>query len=73
MVSNFERILVEIRREADVVGTDQGLAPGSIVELIMSIVDVEDRHRIRTEARINQKVKGMIQNVALANRAREEA
>ena len=72
MVSNFERILVEIRREADVVGTDQGLAPGSIVELIMSIVDVEDRHRIRTEARINQKVKGMIQNVALANRAREE-
>ena len=72
MVSNFKRIFTEIRREANLVAPDHGLAPGFVVELIMGIVDLEDRNRIKTEARIHQKVKGMIQDVALASRAREE-
>ena len=72
MVSNFRRILAEIKREANSVAPDHELEPGLVVELIMSIVNLEDRHRIRTEARIKQKVKGMIQDVALASRGREE-
>ena len=71
MVSNFERILGEIRREADLVAPTHGLEPEAVVELIMNIVDLEDRHRIRAEPRINQKVRGMIQDVAVAKPSRE--
>ena len=71
MVSNFERILGEIRREANLVAPTHGLEPEAVVELIMNIVDLEDRHRIRAEPRINQKVRGMIQDVAVAKPARE--
>ena len=71
MVSNFERILGEIRREANLVAPTHGLEPEAVVELIMNIVDLEDRHRIRSEPRINQKVRGMIQDVAVAKPARE--
>ena len=73
MVSNFERILGEIRREANLVAPAHGLEPEAVVELIMNIVDLEDRHRIRAEPRINQKVRGMIQDVAVAKPAREGA
>lgn len=71
MVSNFQRILTEIRREANLVAPSHGFEPEPVVELIMNIVDMEDRHRIRAEPRINQKVKGMIQDVATAKRAGE--
>ena len=71
MVSNFERILGELRREANLVAPAHGLEPEAVVELIMNIVDIEDRHRIKAEPRIHQKIKGMIQDVAVANRARE--
>ena len=71
MVSNFERILGEIRREANLVAPTHGLEPEAVVELIMNIVDLEDRHRIRAEPRINQRVRGMIQDVAVAQPARE--
>ena len=73
MVSNFERILGEIRREANLVAPTHGLEPEAVVELIMNIVDLEDRHRIRSEPRINQRVRGMIQDVAVAKPAREGA
>lgn len=67
MVSNFERILDEIRREAKLIAPKHGLDPDALVELVMNIVDSEDQHRIKTVARIHQKVKGMVQNVALTN------
>ena len=65
MVSNFERILGEIRREANLAAAAYGLNPLTVVDLIMQVVDLEDQHRIRSVARIQQKVKGMIQTVAL--------
>lgn len=71
MVTNFERILGEIRREANLVAPNHGLEPEAVVELIMNIVDLEDRHRIKTEPRIHQKVKGMIQDVAVAKSPKE--
>ena len=70
MVSNFKRILGELRREANLVAPDHGLKPEAVVELIMNIVDIEDRHRIKTEPRIHQRIKGMIQDVTVAKRAR---
>ena len=71
MVSNFERILGEIRREANLVAPPHNLEPEAVVDLIMNIVDIEDRHRIKAEPRINQKVKGMIQDVTVVKRAGE--
>ena len=71
MVKNLERILVEIRREANLVASAHGLEPEAVVELIMKIVDIEDRHRIRSESRIHQRVKGMIQDVTVVNGAQE--
>lgn len=72
MVSNFDRIFGEIKREANLIAPDHGLQPASVVEVIMNIVDIEDRNRVRAEPRINQKVKGMIQNVAVAKGSRED-
>lgn len=72
MVSNFERILGEIRREANLVAPAHGLAPDAVVDLIMNIVDIEDRNRIKAEPRINQRVRGMIQDVAVAKPAGED-
>ena len=72
MVSNFDRILGEIKREANLIAPDHGLQPASIVDVIMDIVDIEDRNRIRAEPRIHQRVKGMIQNAAEAKGSRED-
>ena len=66
MVSNFDRILVEIRREADLIAPNHGLQPESVVELVMGIVDLEDQNRIRPVTRITQKVRGMIEEVTPA-------
>lgn len=71
MVSNFERILGEIRREANLAAPSHGLKPEAVVELIMNIADLEDRNRIKMEPRINQKVKGMIQEVTVTKQTRE--
>ena len=72
MVSNFDRILGEIKREANLIAPDHGLQPTSVVEVIMKIVDIEDRNRVRAEPRIHQRVKGMIQNAAVAKGSRED-
>ena len=64
MVSNFERILAEIRKEAGRVAPRYQLDPEAVVNLIMEIVDLEDQHRVRAQARIHQNVRRMIENVA---------
>ena len=64
MVSNFERILVEIRKEANRIAPDHGLQPESVVDLIMNIVDLEDQHRVKAQHGIKQKVRGMIETAA---------
>lgn len=64
MVSNFERILAEIRKEAGRIAPDYRLNPQSVVDLVMSIVDLEDQHRVRAVSGINKKVRQMIENAA---------
>ena len=71
MVNNFERILREIQREANLSPPAHGLRPEAIVKLIMSIVDIEDRNRVKADPRINQRVKGMIQDAALSKETGE--
>ena len=73
MVSNFERILDEITKEAHQIARTYGLEPETVVKLIMDIVDLEDRNRLKAEARINQRVRGMIEDAARASTAREDA
>ena len=73
MVSNFERILVEIKKEANRVAPTYGLQPDSVVDLIMNIVDLEDQHRVKARHGINQKVRGMIETAALAPEKAEDA
>ena len=73
MVSNFERILDEIRKEAHQIARTYGLKPEAVVKLIMDIVDLEDRNRVKAEARINQRVRGMIEDAAHAGTAWEDA
>ena len=73
MVSNFERIFDEIRREAHRVARTYELDPEDVVQLIMNIVDLEDRNRVKAEARINQRIKGMIEDAARTDSPREDA
>lgn len=73
MVSNFERIFDEIRKEANRIASTYGLEPEAVVKLIMDIVDLEDRNRVKAVAGINQQIKGMIQNATRADGAREDA
>ena len=72
MVSNFDRILVEIRREADLIAPNHGLRPEAVVELVMGIVDIEDLNRIRPVTRITQKVRGMIEEVTPAETSQRD-
>ena len=73
MVSNIERIYGEIRKGARQIARDYGLEPEAVEKLIMDIVDLEDRHRIKSVARIHQKVKGMIEDTARAGDSKEGA
>ena len=66
MVSNFERIYAEIRKEASRTAPTYRLDSESVVKLVMEIVDLEDQHRIRAQARVNQRVRRMIENAAAA-------
>ena len=73
MVSNFERILGEIRKGAHQIARDYGLEPEAVVKLIMDIVDLEDRNRVKAVAGIDQKVRGMIENSSRAGGPKEDA
>ena len=72
MVSNFERILGEIRKGAHQIARDFGLEPEAVVKLIMDIVDLEDRNRVKAVSGINRKVKGMIETAAGASGPKED-
>ena len=73
MVSNFERILGEIRKGAHQIARDYGLEPEAVVKLVMDIVDLEDRNRVRAVAGIDQKVRGMIENASRTGGPKEDA
>ena len=72
MVSNYNRILDEIRKESHQIAGAYGLEPQTAVDLIMDIVDLEDRNRVKAVAAIKQQVKGLIENAAQTKGSRED-
>ena len=64
MVSNFERILAEIRKEAQRIAPTYQLDSETVVNLVMDIVDLEDRNRVKADHRIKSKIRRMIENAA---------
>ena len=73
MVSNFQRILNELRKESHRIARTYELEPEALVRLIMEIVDLEDKNRVSAVARINQKLKGMIQSATQAAHPKEDS
>ena len=65
MVSNFERILAEIRKEAGQIAPTYRLDPESVVNLVMDIVDLEDQHRVKAQHGIKRKIRQMIESAAI--------
>ena len=65
-VSNFDRILSEIKKQAHAVASEYELNPNSLVRLAMEIVDLEDRNQRKAIGRIGKKVEEMIYAVAVS-------
>ena len=63
MVSNYDRIAREIEREAERISLDNGLHSESLVELVMEIVDAEDRHRVKPYS-VDREISNLIANGA---------
>lgn len=65
MVSNYDRIYIEIKKEAQRFAPEHNIDPDVLVELVMNIVDLVDRHRIKNIPRIKQRIKELIQDTAI--------
>ena len=65
MVSNYDRIYIEINKEARRFAPEHRIDPEVLVELVMEIVDLEDQHRIKNIARIKQRIKELIHDTAI--------
>ena len=64
MVSNYDRIFEEITAEANSVAAESALPADPLIELVMEIVNIEDRHRIR-QIDVNKDIENMITTAAM--------
>ena len=71
MVSNYDRVYQEIRKEAGVTAKTEHLAAEALVTLAMEIVDIEDQHTIRPFHNIKQRISGIIRTAATEHIERE--
>lgn len=65
MVSNYDRILSEITKEAQQLAPEYGVDPEALVTLAMEIVDLEDQHRIKS-INIKQRIEDKIFTTAVS-------
>ena len=72
MVNNYDRILTEIKKEAQRSAPEHNINPDLLVNLVMEIVDLEDQHRISHIARIKQRIEELILTTAMSQMTREE-
>ena len=72
MVSNYDRILAEITKEAQRIAPEEDVDPDTLVTLAMEIVDLEDQHRIKN-IRIKQLIEDKILTTALSQLTTEES
>ena len=63
MVSNFERIYSEITREAERLASENDLPSDVLTEVVMEIVELEDRHQMRP-TNVDQKMREVIEAAA---------
>lgn len=62
-MNNIDRMAQEVRRFATG-PADDGPAPEVLVEMLMRIVDLEDRNDMKAVAAINKQVEEIVRNVA---------
>ena len=72
MVSNYDRILTEITKEAQQLAPEENVEPEALITLAMEVVDLEDQHRIKS-IRINQLVEDKIVSTAVSQMATGES
>ncbi len=72
MVNNYDRILTEIKKEAQRSAPEHNIDQDTLVDLAMKIVDLEDQHRIKPIAHIQQRIEEMILTTARNQITREE-
>lgn len=65
MVSNYDRIYREIKKEAQHLVHEDGIEPEVLVILTMDIVDLVDQHRTKHIHGINQEIKRKIETTAV--------
>ena len=65
MVSNYDRIYREIKKEAQNLVHEDGIEPEVLVILTMDIVDLVDQHRTKHIHGINQEIKRKIETTAV--------
>lgn len=73
MVSNYDRILAEITKEAQRLAPVDNVDPVALVTLAMEIVDLEDQHRIKNIHRIRQRIEDKILATAVDQMTTEES
>ncbi len=71
MVSNYDRILAEITKEAQRLAPEDNVDPETLVALAMEIVNLEDQHRIKN-IRIRQLMEDKILETAVSQMTAEE-
>lgn len=71
MVSNYDRIFREIKKEAERL-SPQEVDAAAVVDLAMGIVDLEDQHRTASVPRIRQRIQELILTAAVRQMTDEE-
>ena len=64
-VSNFDRILTEIKKESQTVSSKYALSTDALIELVVYIVDLEDQKQKGRKSR-KKDVEDMIFRVAVS-------
>ena len=72
MVSNYDRIYLEITQHAEQVERQHGVAADDLTTLVMEIVDREDRNRIKPLPRINKDIANLIDQAAKMHARKEK-
>lgn len=65
-MNNIDRIQQELEKEAETLGPEVGLSPDRFLEVVLEIVNAEDKHRI-SRTNIRQQVRTIVLNSALTN------
>lgn len=72
MVSNSDRIYLEIKSEAERVKLEHNVAADTLTLLVMEIVNIEDQNRVKPLGNVNQQIENMIEQAAKVHARKRE-